>query len=126
MDRELEYVEKDDVVRVLKMHGVDPNAIAAVRAMKKAAVVNDLKAWWKVCEVSNHDGETPIAWECSNCDEIVEYKYNFCPDCGADMRRSDERIDSKGALYHRYGLHMFYLVWHWILHWIQQRAAGHR
>ena len=25
-------------------------------------------------------------WECDQCHERVEYKYNFCPNCGADMR----------------------------------------
>lgn len=28
-------------------------------------------------------------WECNQCHERVEYKYNFCPNCGADMRGGD-------------------------------------
>lgn len=26
-------------------------------------------------------------WECSICHERVEHKSNFCPNCGADMRK---------------------------------------
>ena len=45
-----------------------------------------LKGKWNVYEVANTEEEQPIAWECSECGEVVEVQYNFCPNCGADMR----------------------------------------
>ena len=45
-----------------------------------------INGMWEVYEVANTDEEQPIAWKCPNCDEVVEVKYNFCPECGMDMR----------------------------------------
>ena len=28
-----------------------------------------------------------LFWNCSCCGELSDYKYRFCPDCGADMRQ---------------------------------------
>ena len=42
---------------------------------------------WIVYEVANIDEEPPIAWKCNNCGEVVEHKWNFCPNCGAKMER---------------------------------------
>ena len=42
---------------------------------------------WLVYEVANTEEEPPIAWECSECGEVVEAKHNFCPNCGCDMRK---------------------------------------
>ena len=37
---------------------------------------------WIVYEVENCDGEPPIAWQCGECGEVVETKWNYCPVCG--------------------------------------------
>ena len=31
--------------------------------------------------------EDPCYWKCSECKRQVDYKENFCPNCGADMRK---------------------------------------
>ena len=38
---------------------------------------------WEVYETADTEEEQPIAWECSRCGEVVEYKYKFCPECGS-------------------------------------------
>ena len=48
------------------------------------------KGKWEVYEVANTDEEQPIAWRCPNCEEVVEVKYNFCPECGMDMRGEED------------------------------------
>lgn len=30
-------------------------------------------------------------YKCSECDEHSDYKENFCPNCGADMRQREEQ-----------------------------------
>ena len=30
-------------------------------------------------------------WKCSKCGRTEQYKENFCPNCGADMREGDEK-----------------------------------
>lgn len=48
---------------------------------------------WRECEVSNIFGETMKAYECANCkrknigDVWIMMKLQFCPNCGADMRK---------------------------------------
>lgn len=32
----------------------------------------------------------PRGCECSNCNKVVGFKSNFCPNCGADMRGDNE------------------------------------
>lgn len=34
--------------------------------------------------------------ECSNCGEVVAVRYNFCPNCGADMRIEEQNIIREG------------------------------
>ena len=33
---------------------------------------------------------TNANYECSNCKDVFEYGYNFCPNCGADMREEGD------------------------------------
>ena len=50
------------------------------------------------CDSANRKGEWLdkgkeyiIRWTCSECGRRDKYVYNFCPDCGADMREENER-----------------------------------
>ena len=31
-----------------------------------------------------------IGFKCTNCNGFSEYEYNFCPNCGADMRKENK------------------------------------
>lgn len=37
-----------------------------------------------------HSIESPYRWECNKCGDKVRARYNFCPNCGAKMERSEE------------------------------------
>lgn len=43
---------------------------------------------------AGHWNEIPmykdIAWQCSECEHFTTWKYNFCPHCGADMRKVEK------------------------------------
>ena len=36
------------------------------------------------------DDEEPIAYDCSICGAMVGKKFNYCPNCGADMKGDNE------------------------------------
>lgn len=36
------------------------------------------------------DDEEPIAYDCSECGSMMSKKYNYCPNCGADMRGKEK------------------------------------
>lgn len=37
-----------------------------------------------------HSIESPYRWECNKCGDKVRARYNFCPNCGAMMERSED------------------------------------
>ena len=61
-------------------------AIKEAEAIPAADVVERTTGKWRVYETANTEEEQPIAWECSECEEVVDCKYDYCPNCGADMR----------------------------------------
>ena len=79
------YTDVREVDAILKCNKRIRNGI---RLLPSEPVGNSdtLKGKWNVYEVANTEEEQPIAWECSECGEVVEVQYNFCPNCGADMR----------------------------------------
>jgi RNA polymerase subunit RPABC4/transcription elongation factor Spt4 len=103
---EKEYVEKQDALNAIckacdRQHPDDkencPQKFAGcmefynVFELPAADVEPVRHGRWIVYEVANTDEEQPIAWECSECGEVVEAKHNYCPDCGAKM---DGRADN--------------------------------
>lgn len=53
-------------------------------------VVERLRGEWKK-HYADHEafGVRPFFRYCSKCNEATIYPYNFCPNCGADMREAD-------------------------------------
>jgi hypothetical protein len=60
----------------------------AVEAEEALAYVNVRKhgKWVVIDEHRDVEGWIERTFSCSNCEEIVDEDYNFCPNCGADMR----------------------------------------
>ena len=44
------------------------------------------KGIWKIHDLVRH------IYRCSECQSLVIIRFNFCPECGADMRCKNERI----------------------------------
>ena len=55
--------------------------------------VEVVHGWWIDKEEKLWNLEKPVVtgWECSKCGVWGHYTYNYCPNCGADMR---ERKDN--------------------------------
>lgn len=84
-------VNIDDII---KLFGIEDSDLYALGTIEDALYdgslptieLNHIQAYWLIYEIANTEEEQPIAWECSNCGEVVDTKYNYCPNCGADMR----------------------------------------
>ena len=50
------------------------------------AVKNRPSGHWETLEFK----ASPTLYKCSNCSERMLYQYNFCPNCGADMKEGEE------------------------------------
>lgn len=89
MSNRLAYV--DDIINLFGIEDCDIYAKGVIEdalydGSLSTITLNNVHAKWLIYEVANIEEEQPVAWECSNCEEIVDVKYNFCPNCGADMR----------------------------------------
>ena len=74
-------------------------AIKWIKAVDSADVRETVRGEWKnFCDYDNVRGVNYNRWMCSNCGIIARIgwehtregrcpKYNFCPACGADMRK---------------------------------------
>lgn len=54
----------------------------AIKALSAEAVQGE----WGHMIADGSDGSHWYEYECSHCGEVVLHPYNFCPNCGADMR----------------------------------------
>ena len=54
----------------------------AIEALSAEAVQGE----WGHMVADGEDGSHWYEYECSHCGEVVLRPYNFCPNCGADMR----------------------------------------
>ena len=61
-------------------------AIAEIKTFKAADVVEVVHGEWVVC-----DAPPPTWWyECSICHKAGNVEYNYCPNCGAEMRGGND------------------------------------
>ena len=74
IDREYAY-DADKAIRDAYKHGKS-------KGIKKGlAMAQRIKAHWV-------DTGRTLRWECSNCGRRDNHIYNYCPDCGAQMRNN--------------------------------------
>ena len=72
---------KCEINRVFKMKEL----CRAVEAVAMAAPIIDAAP-----VVHGEWSSIPIGlWQCTRCAKIYDYAYNYCPNCGADMREMD-------------------------------------
>lgn len=62
-----------------------------VDALPTADVRPVIRGKWKK-HYADHEafGERPFCRYCSVCNAITVFPYNFCPNCGADMRQEED------------------------------------
>lgn len=83
---------REEAVKVLKEHrimfqhdfGWDTSTIKALD-MAISALSENKGEWIRLYPDDEFE-----RYECSRCCEEIGYKANFCPNCGADMRKENE------------------------------------
>lgn len=83
---ENDYISRADAVRALmERYHYDQSSVAALYAIPATDVRPVVRGeWGEECDFS----EEVIEWvPCSKCGrKSPNWEYNFCPNCGADMR----------------------------------------
>lgn len=51
-----------------------------IRMLQPSNVVPDWSDKWQV--YTEDEEGNPLSWFCPNCEEVVETKWKFCPECG--------------------------------------------
>ena len=83
-----ECIKREDAIRVVEKYFADflklnPDmCIDGIRSLPDADVAERKKGEW--VKVFSHGWVS--GWKCSECVEYSPCHYNFCPNCGADMR----------------------------------------
>lgn len=102
---EKKYIDADSVIKDLRRIVAEPwnhNAAPAswaeayedlidILESEPAADVRPvIRGKWKK-HYADHEafGERPFCRYCSVCNAITVFQYNFCPNCGADMKKHD-------------------------------------
>lgn len=63
-----------------------------IKAESTADVVDRKKGKWKREVLGSTSGYgTTVMYQCSNCEHMAISQYNFCSNCGADMRKEVEQ-----------------------------------
>ncbi len=80
------YVDFDKVITTYKTFGHLnlPNILEAFNEIPAADVRPVVRGKWEDC--TEYNGE----YRCPICKEFEGHKRNFCPNCGADMRGTNE------------------------------------
>lgn len=97
------YIREDEVIKTLEelqdahehemlkwaIRTVKRNAIKSIKEIPTADVRPVVRGEWverKDVAPFKPDGEiTSWTYRCSKCEELSRLKYNFCPNCGAEM-----------------------------------------
>ena len=94
-----EYIKRDDALRTIATTTLSDIAFGLVLDIPAADVRSVVKACWIGEGDGYADGEMVYdVWHCSNCDYTVDEgdneppRYNFCPNCGADMGGEDDGL----------------------------------
>ena len=91
------YIDADELYKTIraKMRSCDTDtdygrgiqqgfdfAMDEIRQQPEADVVEVKHSWWSTV--------SPFNYQCMNCSALSSIEFNFCPNCGADMREREE------------------------------------
>ena len=89
-----EYIRRDDAIKIAEKYGLANGSVlgrhtgladciaSEISCLPAANVAPVVHGRWK--RYGRNLGE------CSNCGEIVNIRYNYCPNCGAEMDGGDD------------------------------------
>jgi hypothetical protein len=86
-----EHITKQQAIEAFDNPTVDWNygdvspesVIRVIEALPAADVCKVIHAYW----IYDDFDDDLIPYQCSNCKSWTRMNYDFCPNCGADMRR---------------------------------------
>ena len=92
-----EYIEREALKEMFLSNNkpLETAICSVIDAVPAADVAPVVHGEWVLVGTNEHDYETSVEEKCSLCGRYV-YRYdtepqdNFCPNCGADMRRESE------------------------------------
>ena len=91
-----EYIERKALKDALyEADAITMKGVAIINQFPAADVAPVVHGEWILVGTNEHDYETSVEEKCSLCGRYV-YRYdtqpqdNYCPNCGADMRRESE------------------------------------
>ena len=82
-----DYIRREDAISVIS--GIDSSFVKYIEQLPSADVRENGKGHWRKMLMACYGGETITEYECSECNEHQLTPSNFCPNCGADMRKGD-------------------------------------
>lgn len=96
-----DYISREAVLKCIEEDGYDceldlgyyDHNVAfqeIIKELPAADVVERKRGEWKTALLDHEGfGVRPTLLYCSECHQAIAYKTNFCPNCGADMRREE-------------------------------------
>ena len=95
-----DYIKREDAIEIIARHDDTDGTIKVfsgrfvnglISAIPPADVRENVKGEW-----IDRGKDMMLRWQCSECGRRDTHIYNFCPDCGADMRgdNNGKRNDS--------------------------------
>ena len=78
-----EYIDKTEAMRRFKPFGREIPKDQVMSVIARVPTTESPKGKW-------NDIGGVIRWGCSLCHYAYDQKFNFCPNCGADMRGDDK------------------------------------
>lgn len=90
-----DYIEREAAIeRLAKLMQLQPStARAIIEAIPAADVRPVVRGKWEPVVAANEDGSPYQAGiRCSECGHFDVLEFNYCPNCGADMREGNDGI----------------------------------
>lgn len=66
-------------------NSADGGIVGLINALETGKIAEQICAEWIPLVATNHTNQNK--WKCSNCFAKEKFKSNYCPTCGANMRK---------------------------------------